>query len=56
MTEQEFLRKYHSYRTLSEVEAYREATRINAKGIDNDYVRVIKFRNWGWGLILASKG
>lgn len=54
MTQHEFQKKYHHYRTTSKGEAKQEAEKANEEGIDNDYAVAVKLGDLGWCLMLGS--
>ena len=54
MTQHEFQKKYHSYRTISKDEAKDEAQKANEEGVDNDYAVAVKLGDLGWCLMLGT--
>ena len=54
MTQDEFQKKYHYFRTYSEKEAKEEQVKINKEGIENDKAVAIKLDELGWCLMLES--
>ena len=54
LSQKEFLRRYHYYRTKSEEEARAEADKVNKEGIENDKAVAINFGDLGWALMLES--
>ncbi len=54
MKQDEFLRRYHFYRTGSQEEAVAEAIKANEEGIDGNAAVPIKFGELGWGLMLMT--
>ena len=54
MTRDEFITKYHDYRTKSEIVAKAEARLVNDEGIKGDEAVVIDFGDLGYCLMLQS--
>ncbi len=54
MTQDEFLKRYHSYRVLCEEQARREAAGANEEGIDVDRAVAVHFPKLGWRLMLRG--
>jgi predicted HD phosphohydrolase len=54
MTQHEFMKKYHHYRTTSKNHAKKEAEKANEEGVDNDYAVAINLGDLGWCLMLGS--
>jgi len=54
MTQHEFQKRYHNYRTKSKSEAKAEAQKANEEGVDNDYAVAVTLGDLGWCLMLGT--
>jgi len=54
MTKDEFLKRYHHYHVLGELEARGEAVYANDEGVDGGSAVAVHFPGIGWGLMLLG--